>query len=104
MGRKMINKKEQEREMRRFGGVNRMYNPRQTFALIFAIASFFGRFFNFFHRKTEPFELPKAAPSFSGRFEGYTFKRIKKVGNFFAYGWVCHDTRIKNLNPIGWAK
>lgn len=25
---------------------------------------------------------------------GYTYKRVKKIGNYFAYGWIKHDKRI----------
>jgi len=43
----------------------------------------------------EPFTIIKPAeiPAGCGRYEGFTFKRVKKVGNFFAYGWVKHDRR-----------
>lgn len=34
-----------------------------------------------------------------GRFSGFTFNRVKKTGNFFAYGWTKHDERIERPNP-----
>jgi hypothetical protein len=56
-------------------------------------------FLSFFkkQRNVQP-EAPKPiAPTQRGRFSGSTFKRIKKVGNFFAYGWVQTDKRYENL-------
>jgi hypothetical protein len=91
----VINKKEQEREARRFGGANRQYVSKRSFAFVYAVMAMFKSFFGgLFRRQPEPFVLTKfEGPSGSGRFEGYTFKRVKKVGNFFAYGWVLTDKR-----------
>jgi hypothetical protein len=92
----MIDKKQEakERFWQRRGVV---YRKHGFFFPLYAALSFFLPFM--FAREVEPFTVKAAkceTPSPEvNRFSGWTYKRIKKVENFFAYGWIKHDKRIQ---------
>lgn len=75
----MINSKEKNKEIN-----------RRRFSVALFFMTIFSWFKGFFFCHDKPFELKNVVPSkyFVPKFQGYTFKRIKKVRNFFAYGWV----------------
>lgn len=93
----MISDKERSREARRFGGHHRAYVLGSSFKVFAALAVMFSSFRGWlkvlFHH-VGPFTLPAKDVNFQSRWVGFTFKRIKKVGNHYAYGWVRTDKRI----------
>lgn len=94
----MISKKQENLE--RYSGMTASHHRKNSFSVFapfIALAAFFGRLFS--HRDAEPFTIEasrqKTPPPDVNRFAGFTFRRVKKVGNFFAYGWVKHDKRVQ---------